>query len=204
MFCSNCGAQMDDDALFCPDCGTKVINLEESPKPQNQAQPKIVSEKVKTAPAFKSPGTPVSSGNSMGKYLGAGSALLAFISLFFKFFIINIPDDISSFMQFMGVRKGYGSWNLYQLMTEAEMPWLFWLTVVCIILVIVLQLTNHPKLSLLGCLGMLFTIFILSMATSEMPRQFRAFMKYGIGFYLFIISTVLCVVFAIVTRKKRK
>ena len=28
MFCQKCGAQMDDDALFCPKCGQKLIHRE--------------------------------------------------------------------------------------------------------------------------------------------------------------------------------
>ena len=31
MFCSNCGAQLDDDALFCPECGEKQIPVEAAP-----------------------------------------------------------------------------------------------------------------------------------------------------------------------------
>lgn len=211
MFCSNCGTQMDDADLFCPNCGTKVVDVENVPptQPQYQYQQETFSENVNAeqvyaAPAYTAPVSSVSSGSSIGKYVGVGFGVLGIISLFLKVISIHIPEDISSFMKFMGVREGYGSWNFFQLMTEAEIAWLFWLTLISIILVIVLQLTNHPKLSLIGCLGMIFAAFILTVAMGDMPRQVRAYMKYGIGFYLFIISIIGCVISGIITRKKRK
>lgn len=52
MFCSNCGATLEEDALFCPDCGEKV---EEAPAEEAvPAQEPAVSE----APAHVSPQAP--------------------------------------------------------------------------------------------------------------------------------------------------
>lgn len=44
-YCSNCGAPLDEDALFCPDCGTKV----EVPPVLNQEQPQLAIQEQEQA-----------------------------------------------------------------------------------------------------------------------------------------------------------
>ena len=44
-YCTKCGAQVEDDALFCPKCGHKFVaeaeaEVVENPQPQPQAQAK--------------------------------------------------------------------------------------------------------------------------------------------------------------------
>ena len=39
MRCSNCGNEIPDDALFCPECGTKVAQPESPPQPTPAPQP---------------------------------------------------------------------------------------------------------------------------------------------------------------------
>lgn len=49
-YCTKCGAQMDDDALFCPKCGTKVEEVaEDKPAPQPVEESPKTNAKVKGA-----------------------------------------------------------------------------------------------------------------------------------------------------------
>lgn len=51
MFCPNCGCKLDDDALFCEQCGTQIT---EEPMQENQAQENEVPSQPSPAP--KTPG----------------------------------------------------------------------------------------------------------------------------------------------------
>ena len=43
-YCSYCGAQMPDDALFCPNCGKRVSTPDQSPQqPAGQPHRKFIS-----------------------------------------------------------------------------------------------------------------------------------------------------------------
>ena len=43
-YCTKCGAQMNDDALFCPKCGTKVEVVEEKITPQPVEEKPVANE----------------------------------------------------------------------------------------------------------------------------------------------------------------
>lgn len=53
--CSNCGAEVNDDALWCPQCGADVGS--ESPQPASQvnAEPVVVSEQPAEQPRRRRP-----------------------------------------------------------------------------------------------------------------------------------------------------
>lgn len=208
MFCRNCGTKMDDSALFCPNCGTEVIREKTLKKPQEYSEENYTPQQnnpendyapvqdysennYANAQTYNAPAQRMSSGISIGKYLGIAAALIAFVSVFLTFASVEV----------LGFRQ---TANFHEWMVESDVGWLFWLTLVSILLVILLQLTNHPKLSLIGCAGMIFTIVIISVAMSEVRHQFGNMAKYGIGYWLFLISTILCVVSAIITKKRRK
>lgn len=202
MFCSNCGAQMEDSDLFCPNCGAKVVNVDEGQEASVEQEPSVSGN---TAPVYAAVAAPSSvSGVSVWKYVGVFSALLGFLSLFLKYICIDIPDSVADFMSLAGVRDSDASWNFYQFMKDAEVAWIFWLTIVFIALVIVLQLTNHPKLSLIGCFGMLFGNIFVAIGLTQLPVRVRHFVKYGFGFYLLIFATILCFLSAFLTKKRRK
>lgn len=218
MFCRNCGTKMDDSALFCPNCGTEVIREKSLKKPQEYPEVNYTPQQThaeddyapvqdyqadnyapvqnyqennyENAQTYNAPVQHMSSGISIGKYLGIAAALIAFISLFLTFASVEV----------LGFKQ---TANFHEWMVESDVGWFFWLTLVSILLVILLQLTNHPKLSLIGCAGMIFTIVIISVAMSEVRHQFGNMAKYGIGYWLFLISTILCIVSAIITKKKR-
>lgn len=51
-YCTKCGAQMNDDALFCPKCGTKVEEvIEKQPTPQSVEDKTFFNEEAPKANA---------------------------------------------------------------------------------------------------------------------------------------------------------
>ena len=42
MYCSNCGKKLDDDAMFCDECGTKIKRQ----KPSNVQTPNVQETSV--------------------------------------------------------------------------------------------------------------------------------------------------------------
>ena len=49
-FCTKCGAQMSDDAIFCTSCGTSVSESQESPQSSNQESPIPPPQNFQQAP----------------------------------------------------------------------------------------------------------------------------------------------------------
>ena len=52
MFCPNCNKDIDDDALFCPDCGTNLKKPDETIS-QDKPIEEITPEPVKKKFSFK-------------------------------------------------------------------------------------------------------------------------------------------------------
>lgn len=55
MFCSNCGNKLNDDAKFCPSCGTKVA---QPAQPQSAPQAEPVQTPPQAAPAYQTVSSP--------------------------------------------------------------------------------------------------------------------------------------------------
>lgn len=208
MFCSNCGAKMEDTDLFCPECGTKSVNVESSRKAAAPVQKENVfeskafsAEKAPSsynAPAGITPAKPLkttggtSSFSLIGRFVAAGAGLLAVISMFMTV----------AYAEAMGIKQ---SASFMEMLEEGDVAWLFWFALISAVLVIVLQLTNHPKLSLIGCAGMAFTIGIITFAINEVRNNpWGTLLKYGTGYYLYLIATILCIVCAFLVKKVRK
>lgn len=60
MFCTNCGKQLEDDVIFCPECGTKVAVAATSvvEEPAKAADPKAEKTPVAAAPVAPTPADP--------------------------------------------------------------------------------------------------------------------------------------------------
>ncbi len=77
MFCSNCGAHLPDDAVFCPDCGQSLLT--DAPKKQS-VNPPEANDNV-TVP---------------GNGLGIASMVLGILSIVFMcIFYLSIPMSIT-------------------------------------------------------------------------------------------------------------
>ena len=88
MFCPNCGSKLDDDALFCGECGTKIA------APQTAA--------TNAAPATQAPvsGKPLVSFNIGNRnfsivkekidFFGLIAAIVAFIALFLPYYTVSV------------------------------------------------------------------------------------------------------------------
>lgn len=88
MFCPNCGAKLEDGALFCGECGTKVAA---APQAATTAAP------AAQAPALSKPLVSFKIGNkdfSIVKekidFIGLIAAVVAFIALFMPYYTVSI------------------------------------------------------------------------------------------------------------------
>lgn len=88
MFCPNCGAKLEDGALFCCECGTKVAA---APQAATTAAP------AAQAPALSKPLVSFKIGNkdfSIVKekidFIGLIAAVVAFIALFMPYYTVSI------------------------------------------------------------------------------------------------------------------
>lgn len=88
MFCPNCGAKLEDGALFCGECGTKVAA---APQAATTAAP------AAQAPALSKPLVSFKIGNkdfSIVKekidFIGLIAAAVAFIALFMPYYTVSI------------------------------------------------------------------------------------------------------------------
>lgn len=59
-------------------------------------------------------------------------------------------------------------------------------------------LLNHPKLALVGTLPQIFTVLVMSMTASEHDLHM------GVGFFVYSIAVVICIVMVFLTRKIKK
>lgn len=88
MFCPNCGAKLEDGALFCGECGTKVAA---APQAATTAAP------AAQAPALSKPLVSFKIGNkdfSIVKekidFIGLIAAVVAFIALFMPYYTVSV------------------------------------------------------------------------------------------------------------------
>ena len=57
-FCSNCGSQMKDGAVFCHECGTRISTGGSIPPPTGVTLPPFQSPRVYSQPVYQTPPTP--------------------------------------------------------------------------------------------------------------------------------------------------
>ncbi len=189
MFCNNCGKELVDNATFCPECGTKADMGAANIPPAGG---------MGNIPFNRAPGAGAAAGMGTFKTMGLVSGALALLSLFLNW-VKLASDKLAQLGRVFGEEDG--SFNFFRLMEEGEIGALGIATVVFIIVFLIFQLTNHPKLSLIGCIWMAFMLGLCFWAVGEANSYFVMY-KYAIGFYLFVLATVLAFVSAIKGKKR--
>ncbi len=87
-FCTNCGAQLQDEAQFCTNCGAQQSAAQ-------QAQPVVEAQPVYQQPVYQQPVQSAAQPTVPGKGLGIAGMILGIISLvLFCIFYISIPCSI--------------------------------------------------------------------------------------------------------------
>lgn len=169
MFCSNCGTKMSDDAAFCPECGTPV-------RQGNGGNPQqTVNQNIYQAPIQSRKEIPAA-GSKKAKIIIAVSGFLTFLSMFLSYIV--------------------GSLSIYQRYKTMQEEKIFWIACVFILLVVVLNVLNLQKWSLIGSLGMLVFVLGQFIETFQL-RRIMGRPSMGIGFWLFLGSSIVCLAVAV-------
>lgn len=164
---------MSDDSVFCPECGTPI-------KPGNSGNShQTVNQNIYRAqvqPQKKIPAV----GTKQAKTLIVISGLLVFISLFMD-----------------AIKIGGGSASIYERLKVMRAEGIFWIVCVSILLVIVLNVLNLQKWSLIGSLGMF--VFMIEVLTEviKLKKITAGQASLNIGFWLFTAATIVCLIFAV-------
>lgn len=119
-YCSNCGAPLDEDALFCPDCGTKVelppmLEQEQPPIPMREAgqsQPQIdCNENIQEVDNA----IEVEGNDRKWTYICAGIAVVILVAVFGGWFYLHHK---SSSNNILGLQQP--KWEKFVHMTGKE------------------------------------------------------------------------------------
>ena len=102
-FCTNCGAQLQDEVAFCTNCGAQQVAAQQpvvEAQPVVETQPVVEAQPVYQQPVYQAPAqpvyqAPVAPASVPGKGLGIAGMILGIISLVFVcVFYICIPCSI--------------------------------------------------------------------------------------------------------------
>lgn len=164
---------MSDDSVFCPECGTPI-----KPGNSKNAQQTIHQNiyQAQVQPQKKIPAV----GTKQAKTLIVISGLLVFISLFMD-----------------AIKIGGGSASIYERLKVMRAEGIFWIACVSILLVIVLNVLNLQKWSLIGSLGIF--VFMIEVLTEvlKLKKITAGQASLNIGFWLFTAATIVCLIFAV-------
>lgn len=186
MFCPNCGAKLDDDALFCGECGTKIA------APQAAA---TTAAPASQAPASSKPLVAFKIGNmdfSIVKekidFIGLIAAIVAFIALFLPYVTVS--------SNFMGM-KDKASFNFFTGTTSNAI-----FIMIIILVYIAANLFGKKLASQISAYVLLaFVIITIIGINSEVSSIIDSYDYYGvfsdaikvypsIGFYLMLIASL--------------
>lgn len=220
MFCRNCGHEVLPGDRFCGSCGTEVVTAQgmQPRKVSNQKSPAAEGSAAGTEHTYREPlkdkkqsytqdrplegkaelkqpetRAPLFSPDYR-KYVGIIAALVAFLGLFLPNIVIN-DFGLSSYI---GVSQP--SYSYFSIMAESGVQPMSVLAVGSILLVVLLQAANIPLVSLIGCAGMLFSVYMITIAVDGSNGG----ADYGIGFWLFLIASFVCVFAAFFARRPKE
>ena len=175
MFCPNCGAKLDDDALFCGECGTKIA------APQAAA---TTAAPASQAPASSKPLVAFKIGNmnfSIVKekidFIGLIAAVVAFIALFMPYFTVSAKQSFNFF-------SGSGSNAVFLL--------------IVILVYIAANLFGMKRFAQVAAYALLAFVLITIISIKGSIADVTGYSSYGIsakaypsiGFYLLLLSSL--------------
>ena len=167
-FCGNCGAQLDDNAKVCGNCGIPTENQIKNLKKEGEL---TIFEIIKK------------SAHRVTVIFALAAVALSFVSLYLPWFTL---DNMSqSVMQ--AVREDP---DFFVGLLPAIVIALSWIAVFFV--------TNHPKLSLLGVLALLFLGVALIIAGVDRG------LGIGFGGYLYMLLNLVFIGCSFATKKMKK
>ena len=128
------------------------------------------------------------------KYVGIMAALIAFLGLFLP----NVVIEDFGLSSYMGVSQP--SYSYFSIMSESEVTFMSALAVISILLVILFQAMDIPLVSLIGCAGMLFCAYMITVAVDGGGSA----VNYGIGFWMLLIGGFVCIFAAFFAHRPKK
>ena len=164
MFCSKCGSEIQANEKFCPRCGAP----NETFRPDVPQTPRSAGGRDSSSPG-KSASVNV---------IGPVSSVIALISLFLPF----LTASALGFSQ---------SVNFFELMSEADADIMNVIAVICILWIALTHLLRHPKISLIGAIGLVASLILVCVLYSDI-NDF-GIVSFGFGFWLFFAATVACI-----------
>lgn len=205
MFCTKCGAEIQLPAKFCSKCGTPV---EETPAPapvSGQAYAGPAQSPVRPVPVpppasgVHPAAAPAASKCKVIYGVNTLTGILGAFAVYIGMFLACATASASV----MGYSASE-SVSFFELMQEGEAEFVSIIVLVCIGLVVLFQLVKCPKVSLIGVLGMLFGMGIFIWAVMETKSRAGGFatISFGIGFWLYVIGIVVCVVGAFLKKNR--
>lgn len=148
-------------------------------------------------------GIPQAPAKPKGKVVYGANTLVGIIGAFAVFVSLFLPCATASVSAF-SFSVDVDSISFIELMREGDAAFVSIAVLVSIGLAVLFQMVKCPKISLIGVLGMLFGMGILVWAISETKSGAGgwASVSYGIGFWIYIVGMVLCVVGAFLKKKR--
>ncbi len=206
MLCKNCGAQVPDNAKFCPKCGMRVEPVQQpGPGPARQTEPGT--------------GQGTGTGRNKKTWFGADNivgiiaTILMLLVMVVPFVSVNYVIGSESFTLFQAL-------DLTELLSDSQgLETLFIiLFVVFILLFIIFKFAGRNRiLSTIGCVGswaLFAACIILIIITNNsvnaslenyLNMNFSYNLLYiGFGFYVWIVGGILEVVSLVLDKRRRR
>ena len=200
MFCKYCGQELPDDSKFCFNCGRQLTS---NPVKTNAGQAK--KKPVRKDPVVK-PVKPVTQQAGLPdafvyfKYVGIIAPIIAGLTFFLKW--VQVKNEFIGYLGYYlgGVKESYSYLSICKEAASHSAVFAVVLisSFVPIIAVIVLQLTNHPRFSLIGWGCMIFPIgyILMIMADDDITNYF----KLAAGFSLYVFLYILIFLSGLLTK----
>ncbi len=187
MYCKYCGKELPVGSEFCSNCGEKISETTSTPKPTSRPTPRP------TPGPARRPGQ--SDVVAYMKYVGIISPILSVLTFFLKW--MKLKSDLLSGASSYFLGKDSSFTYLSICKESGHFILMMLLTLIPVVLVIVLQLMNHPRLSLIGWAGMGIPLVLVG---SAMNAGAAYAYKTGAGHSLYLFLYILIFLAGIMTK----